>query len=350
MPIKQKQEHLLILRFSAMGDVAMTVPVVRALAQQYPDIKITVASRAGYKAFFEGIHNVSFFEADFSKHHKGILGLWRLFRQLRNLHITTVADLHNVMRSKVVTKLFALTGIKTATTDKLRTERAQLIEPINKVFKPLPQVTHRHIDALAKLGYSVDINKVNLPEKAVLSKDITAVTGIKTGNWIGIAPFAQHNGKVYPKDLMVEVIHELANAPDTKVFLFGGSNAEAEILRQYANSHQNIVVIAAGIFTLQQELKLISNLDVMVSMDSANAHMAAMLDVKVVTLWGATHPYAGFGPFRQPLSNALLSDREQFPMLPTSIYGNKQVPGYENAMRTIIPLAVVNKVNEVLSR
>jgi ADP-heptose:LPS heptosyltransferase len=350
MPIKQKQEHLLILRFSAMGDVAMTVPVVRALAQQYPGLKITVASRAGYKAFFEDIYNVSFFEADFSERHKGVLGLWKLFRQLRNLHITAVADLHNVMRSKVVTKLFALTGIKTATTDKLRKERAQLIAPIIKVFKPLPQVTHRHADALAKLGYNIDIDKVILPEKALLDEDITNVSGFKTCRWIGIAPFAQHTGKVYPKDLMVEVLHELANAPDTKVFLFGGSKAEADILRQYANSQKNIVVIAGGIFTLQQELKLISNLDVMVSMDSANAHMAAMLGVKVITLWGATHPYAGFGPFRQPVSNALLSDREQFPMLPTSIYGNKQVPGYENAMRTITPLAVVNKVNEVLSR
>jgi ADP-heptose:LPS heptosyltransferase len=350
MPIKQKQEHLLILRFSAMGDVAMTVPVVRALAQQYPNLKITVASRAGYKAFFEDIHNVGFFEADFSKSHKGIVGLWKLFWQLRNLHITAVADLHNVMRSKVVTKLFALTGIKTATTDKLRKERAQLIAPISKVFKPLTQVTRRHTDALVKLGYNIDIDKVILPQKALLSEDITASTGVKTGKWIGIAPFAQHTGKVYPKDLIVEVIHQLANAPDIKVFLFGGSKSEAEILHQYANSHQNIVVIAAGIFTLQQELKLISNLDVMVSMDSANAHMAAMLEVKVITLWGATHPYAGFGPFRQPVNNALLSDRDQFPMLPTSIYGNKQVPGYENAMRTITPLAVVNKVNEVLSR
>jgi ADP-heptose:LPS heptosyltransferase len=99
---------------------------------------------------------------------------------------------------------------------------------------------------------------------------------------------------------------------------------------------------------LQQELALISNLDVMVSMDSGNAHIAAMLGVKVITIWGATHPYAGFAPFNQPLENALLSDREKYPMLPTSVYGNKIVPGYEEAMRTITREMVVLRVQKQL--
>jgi len=350
MPHKKRQKHLLILRFSAMGDVAMTVPVIRALVQQYPDVKVTVVSRSSYRAFFENIPNVNFYEADFERFHKGFFGLWKLFKELRNLHIYAVADLHNVMRSKVITKLFAFKGKKTATTDKLRKERAQLTAPNNKVFKPLPQVTLRHADVLAQLGFPIDINKVEFPAKQDLSEDIIAVTGTKTGRWIGIAPFAQHKAKVYPKDLMVEIINTLANTPATKVFLFGGGRAESKILKEYANGHPNIVVIAGGLFILRQELKLISNLDVMISMDSANAHMAAMKGIKVITLWGATHPYAGFGPFKQPLSNALISDRDKYPMLPTSIYGNKAVPGYEDAMRTITPATVIAKVNEVLSQ
>jgi len=350
MPHKKRQKHLLILRFSAMGDVAMTVPVVRALVQQYPDVKVTVASRGSYRAFFEGLPNVNFYETDFDRYHKGFFGLWKLFKELRNLHIYAVADLHNVMRSKVITKLFAFKGKKTATTDKLRKERALLTAPANKVFEPLPQVTLRHADVLAQLGFPIDINKVNFPPKQALSEDVIAVTGTKTGRWIGIAPFAQHRGKVYPKDLIIEVITTLANTPDTKIFLFGGGKAESKILKEYANNNPNIVVIAGGLFILRQELKLISNLDLMISMDSANAHMAAMQGIKVVTLWGATHPYAGFGPFRQPFNNALVSDRDKFPMLPTSIYGNKVVPGYEDAMRTITPAAVVAKVNEVLSK
>ena len=100
----------------------------------------------------------------------------------------------------------------------------------------------------------------------------------------------------------------------------------------------------AGQLKLHQELQLISNLDVMLSMDSGNAHIAAMLGVKVITLWGATHPYAGFSPFDQPKENFLVSDRNMFPKLPTSVYGNKKVAGYEDAMRTILPESIVLKI------
>jgi ADP-heptose:LPS heptosyltransferase len=86
----------------------------------------------------------------------------------------------------------------------------------------------------------------------------------------------------------------------------------------------------------------------MLSMDSGNAHIAAMLGVKVITLWGATHPFAGFSPFNQPLGNALTADRNLFPKLPTSVYGNKMVEGYEDAMRTISVESVINKINSIV--
>lgn len=104
----------------------------------------------------------------------------------------------------------------------------------------------------------------------------------------------------------------------------------------------------AGKLNFHEELQLISNLDIMLSMDSGNAHIAAMLGVKVITLWGATHPFAGFKPFNQLLENCLVSDRVKYPLLPTSVYGNKIVPGYEDAMRTILPDEVVKKINSNL--
>ena len=82
---------------------------------------------------------------------------------------------------------------------------------------------------------------------------------------------------------------------------------------------------------------------------SGNAHIAAMLGVKVITLWGATHPFAGFQPFNQPDDFCLTSDRKQYPFLPTSVYGNKKVAGYENAMRTILPSKVIEKINSNLT-
>lgn len=332
-----------------MGDVAMTVPVIKAFVEQNADVKITVVSIPFYKPFFDGIKNVSFFEVDVKKRHKGFWGLLKLYPDLKKLNIDAIADLHNVLRSKFIRKLFALNGKQVAFTDKGRKEKAALTSLENKEFKQLKSMFERHVETFNKLGFSIDLSHPNFPEKAILSNDILKISGEKANfNWIGIAPFAQYESKVYPQDLMQKVIDELALNTNNKIFLFGGGKKEIEILNQFSNSKQNVIVVA-GKINLKQELQLISNLDVMLSMDSGNAHIAAMLGIKVITLWGATHPFAGFSPFNQPLENCLVSDRNQYPLLPTSVYGNKTVERYEDVMRSISVESVVEKINTVLN-
>jgi ADP-heptose:LPS heptosyltransferase len=331
-----------------MGDVAMTVPVLRALVLQYPEVKITVVSRLFFQPFFDGIPNVNFFGVDLKERHKGFLGLLRLFSDLRKLNIDLVADLHNVLRSKVVRTLFALSGKKVASTDKGRTEKKALTSLTNKVFAPVKPMFERHVDTFKQLGFSIDLTNVQFPEKATLSEEILSITGTKNQNWIGIAPFAQYESKVYPLDLMQQVIDELAKNTNHKLFLFGGGDKEIQLLNQLKSQHENVLVLA-GKLKFKHELDVISNLDVMLSMDSGNSHIAAMLGVKVITLWGATHPYAGFKPFNQPDDFCLTSDRAQYPLLPTSIYGNKKVEGYDEVMRTILPTQVIEKINSNLT-
>ncbi|MEO8237317.1 MAG: glycosyltransferase family 9 protein [Flavobacterium sp.] len=334
------------MRLSAMGDVAMTVPVLRAFVKQYPEVKLTVISRPFFKPFFEGIPNLDFFAFDEKKRHKGFLGLLRLFKDLKKLKIDAFADLHNVLRSKVVSLLFALSGKKTATVDKGREGKKELTRPENKVFKQLPTMFQRHTKVFEELGFPLDLSNPVFPKKVNLSSDILEIIGNKNQKLIGIAPFAQYDSKVYPLDLMTEVIAKLAENQSYKILLFGGGKKEIEILDSLSKPFENVISMA-GKIKFQQELQLISNLEVMLSMDSGNAHIAAMLGVKVVTLWGATHPYAGFAPFNQSLQNALISDRNLFPKLPTSVYGNKIVEGYENAMRTITVDSIVNVLNNL---
>jgi ADP-heptose:LPS heptosyltransferase len=335
------------MRLSAMGDVAMTVPVLRALVNQHPQLKITVISRPFFKPFFEGIPNLTFFAFDEKERHKGFLGLLRLFKDLKGLHIDAFADLHNVLRSKIVRNLFVLSGKKVAAVDKGRQGKKELTRAENKVFQQLPTMFERHVKVFEQLGFTVDLSQPEFPEKAVLTPEIAALIGTNYKKLIGIAPFAQYTSKVYPLDLMQQVIDQLALDTTQAILLFGGGVNEIQQLNALASQYKNVVVVA-GKIKFQQELQLISNLDVMLSMDSGNAHIAAMLGVKVITLWGATHPYAGFLPFNQPFENALTADRKQFPMLPTSVYGNKNVPGYEDAMRTIIPETVVTKIQKAL--
>ena len=322
-----------------MGDVAMTVPVLRALVAQHPEVKITVVSRVFYKPIFKNIPNVNFFSAHVHHRHKGLLGLFRLYKDLKSKGVTEFADLHNVLRSKIIRMLFSFSGIKTATVDKGRAEKAALTRAENKIFKPLSTMFERYATVFEQLGFSLDLSNPVFPPKQKLETEIVDLIGENYQKLIGIAPFAQYDSKVYPLDLMQQVIDKLASTKTHKILLFGGGKKEIELLRSLSKSKENVVVVA-GQLKFKQELQLISNLDVMLSMDSGNAHLAAMLGVKVITLWGATHPFAGFSPFNQPLENALTADGDLFPKLPTSVYGNKKVAGYEDAMRTI-PVAEI---------
>ena len=341
-------QHIAIIRLSAMGDVAMTVPVIRAFAQQYPKVKITMVSRPFFQPFFEGIPNLTFFAFDEKVKHKGFLGLVRLFRELYSLKIDAFVDLHNVLRSQVVRTLFRLSGKQVVAVDKGRAGKKALTRPENKVFKPLTTMFERHSQVFEELGFTLDLSNPIFPEKAVLSDEILKIIGNPNQKLIGIAPFAQYEGKVYPIDLMQEVIDELAKNQNQTIFLFGGGDKEIQLLNQLQNQNVNVIVLA-GKLKFKQELEVISNLDVMLSMDSGNAHIAAMLGVKVITLWGATHPFAGFKPFNQPDDFCLTSDREKFPLLPTSIYGNKKVAGYEDVMRTIAMEKVVATIEQQLN-
>ena len=323
-----------------MGDVAMTVPVLRALVAQHPEVKITVVSRVFYKPIFKNIPNVNFFSAHVHHRHKGLLGLFRLYKDLKSKGITEIADLHSVMRSKIIRMLFSISGKKTAFVDKGRAEKAALTRAENKIFKPLSTMFERYATVFEQLGFSLDLSNPVFPPKQKLDAEIIDLIGENYQKLIGIAPFAQYDSKIYPLDLMQQVIDKLASTKTHKILLFGGGKKEIELLDSISKDKENVLVVA-GQLKFKQELQLISNLDVMLSMDSGNAHLAAILGVKVITLWGATHPFAGFSPFNQPLENALTADSSLYPKLPTSVYGNKKVAGYEDAMRTILPINVV---------
>ncbi|MFD2551548.1 glycosyltransferase family 9 protein [Bizionia sediminis] len=335
-----KPKHILVIRLSAMGDVAMTVPVLRAFTAQYPEVKVTVLTRGNFAPLFRNLENVRVFHADVKGKHKGLPGLYRLSRALKKEGFDAVLDLHKVLRTKVLKPLLGIR--KVVTIDKGRKAKKQLVK--GKVFKQLKTTQQRYLDVFEALGFPISLSQPSFPKPATLNAHILKLVGKKSGKRIGIAPFAAHDGKKYPLNLMKQVIATLSKKH--QVLLFGGGPKEIQILNQLATPPA--VVNVAGALNFNEELDLISNLDVMLAMDSGNAHLAAMLGVKVVTIWGVTHPYAGFAPFNQPEDYALLADRNQYPKIPTSIYGNKYPKHYKDAAGSIPVSSVVEKVIAVM--
>jgi ADP-heptose:LPS heptosyltransferase len=346
--LPHKSKHIAVIRLSAMGDVAMTVPVILALVKQHPNVKITLVSRPFFKPFFDTIPNVTFLSVHTHHRHKGLLGIYRLYKDLKKEHVEAIADLHNVLRSKIVRFLFSLSRKSIACTDKGRGEKKALTSLDNKDFRPLKSMIERHVETFKKLGYAIDLSTPVFLKPLDLSESVKEILGDKNCKWIGIAPFAHYKSKTYPSDLMQQVITELSKEKPIKIALFGGGKHEKELLDKMAEGLENVYNFTK-VISFEEELQLISNLDLMVSMDSGNAHIAAMYGVKTITLWGATHPYAGFMPYNQPMENCLVSDRTQYPLLPTSVYGDKKVEGYEDAMRTISVNDIIQKINSNLA-
>lgn len=330
-----------------MGDVAMTVPVLRVLTQTYPEVKLTIISRPFFKPLFEGIANLNFMEADVYGKHKRF-GLIKLAEEAKLEGIDAVADLHNVIRSKIITNYLKWKGLSTATIDKGRSEKNALVSSSNEGRIEQLKTTHqRYADVFEKLGYPIDLKRHISPERKRLVPKLNALIGVEPKKLVGIAPFAAHSSKAYPLELMEKVIEDLDGSDKYRIFLFGGGKKEIEQLNKIQDSFTNVSSVA-GKLSFEEELILISNLDLMLSMDSGNGHLAAIFGIPVVTLWGVTHPYAGFAPFNQLESHQLTSDRVKYPLIPTSIYGNKYPKGYENAMKTISPETVLEKIKEIL--
>ncbi|HMI02332.1 MAG TPA: glycosyltransferase family 9 protein [Pedobacter sp.] len=346
---------ILVIRFSAMGDVAMVQPVLKEFTTAYPNTELLIVSRDLFRPFFEGMNSLSFHGIDPKGKHKGLFGLYRLFKELKAQNVTAVADLHNNLRSRILTTFFSLAGIRSATVDKGRQEKKMLTRKINKQLIPLALTVQRYADVFIKLGYPFNLkNTLQNPrpealEPGILSPELADLLTAKQSavkqttspsKWIGISPFAQHLQKVYPLHKLEEVLLALAGHGH-QLFIFGGSAEEEKIAATWSGKHQNITTLVKKM-KMADELRFISNLDLMLSMDSSGMHLASLKNIPVVSVWGATHPYAGFLGYGQSIADAVQTDLY---CRPCSVYGN--IPCYRGdfaCMNNLPPQTVVDKV------
>ena len=338
--------HVLVIRLSAMGDVAMTVPVIMEALSQNPKLEITFLSRKPFQNFFPLSDRLHFVAMDTNGEYKGTRGIYKMYKQLNNdSKFTAVADFHNVLRSKVLSSFFKVSGVKVASIEKGRAEKKQLVKKGQAGFMQLKHSSLRYADVLRKLGLNLDFN----PEKrkAYVSLKEEAPLALNKFN-VGFAPFAQHLGKAFPFEKCKEAIAEIAKNKDVNVFLFGGGKKETELLGSLESDN---VFSLAGKYNLKQELAQISKLNVMVSMDSANMHMASLFGIRTISVWGATHYFAGFMGIGQSKKDAIEISVEELDCRPCSIFGNKPCARKDYAcLNYIESKAVSNKINDVLNR
>ena len=346
----KRPEHILVIRLSAPGDVAMTIPVLHSFQKAFPDVRLTILTSKRLAPLFKNL-DATLFLAETKTEHRGFAGLIRLFRQLNGLNTATpidaVADLHHVLRSRIIRKLFAIKGIKTAHIDKGRDEKKALTRKENKILKQLPSAFDRYRNVFLELGFDFRYDFTSIFRDAPLpTEKIIRLTGEKKGKWIGMAPFAAYKEKMYPLEKMAEVIEQIQKQPGLKIILFGGVD-DAERMVQWSAKY-NDIVIAAGKLNLEEELILMSQLDMMVSMDSANMHFASLVNVPVVSVWGATPAFAGFMGWQQGIENAV---QVELFCRPCSVFGNKPCYRGDHAcMKSLSSFSISERVMELLKK
>lgn len=341
---------VLVIRTSSFGDVAMLVPVVYSVAAKYPQDRFSVMTRKAFAPLFENLSfNVNVVPLDIKQHHRGIRGYFRVMRRISTMGFSHVADEHDVLRSKAIRYSMKMTGCKVAKIDKGRNEKKFAIEH-KQLSPPLKHTIQRYQEVFDQLGFPAPMTFSNYFD--FLQKDFSSLKSVvkeKKGKWIGIAPFSKHRGKIYPLRKMEKVIEQLSSEEDVTILLFGAGKEEQKVLSLWADRYPRIIN-TTGKLNLKNELLLISYLDVMLSMDSANMHLASLVQVPVVSIWGATHPAIGFYGFKQDIENAIQIDLD---CRPCSVYGEIPCMRHEEeyaCMERIKEEVVIKNIHKVLAQ
>jgi ADP-heptose:LPS heptosyltransferase len=337
--------EILIIRLSAIGDVAMTIPVIYSAAKANPSDSFTVLTQTFLMPLF--IHrpkNLNILGINTKSSEKSLRGFLRFASALVHHNYDVVLDLHCVIRSRIIDRMFRFRGKRVFMLDKMRKAQKRLTRKPPKHIRPLRLMTERYADVFLAAGLNYEETFVSLyEEQAPDIVRILPVAGEKTGRWIGIAPFARYRGKIYPEQEMESVVEALSGQDGISIFLFGAKGEEEAVLGRWESRYMHTRSVV-GRLSLDQELTLISRLDVLLCMDSANMHFASLVNTPVISIWGATHPYAGFYGYHQTERLAIQTD---LPCRPCSIFGKK--PCYRGdyaCMAQITPEEIVRKIND----
>ena len=350
IPAGLSGKTVLVARLSALGDIAISLPTLYAVCRTFGDTRFIFLTKPRMEGLFVNApSNLTVLTADFAEYH-GVAGLWRLASQLRrDYRVDLFVDLHDVLRTKLLRVFLRLRGVPCAHIDKGRAEKRALIRQRGKQLKQLKTSTACYLETFGRAGISLPVDVAGeilspaSPPCTVYAPGegpedaFAAVSPPKAEGeyWLAVAPFAAHDGKMYPLQLMDKVVKLFAVRSNVRIFLFGfGEKEEVEIEILREGCMDKTVNMARAHLGLSAELALLSHCDAMLSMDSANMHLASLVGLRTVSVWGATHPFAGFYGAGQNPDDAM---QINLPCRPCSIFGNKPCLRHDYACLTLLP-------------
>ena len=298
-------KKILIIRFSSIGDIVLTSPVVRCVKQQIPGAEIHFIT----KKFFSDL-------IEFNPHIDKKIYLQdkvsETIKHLRNQKYDLVIDLHKSIRSKLITTALR---IKTISFDKLNYKKWLLVR-FKKNTLPYKHIVDRYFDELKKINVFNDNKGLEL-----FTNDVTLPL-LPFKNYIAFVIGAKHETKKLPSEKIIEIIKQL----NGNIVLVGGKEDEktGEIIR---NSFPEKIFNGCGRYSVLQSALVISHADVVITHDTGMMHIAAAFKKKIVSIWGNTVPEFGMFPYMPGAENySVIAEVKNLYCRPCSKLGYEKCP------------------------
>ncbi len=303
-------KKILVLRFSSIGDIILTTPVLRCIKKQLPHVELHYCTKKAYSNCIE--HNPYL-----DKIHVLENDLDALVKTLKEEKYDAVIDLHRNLRTTIIKwKL----GVKHYSFDKLNFKKWLFV---NLKINLLPQIhiVDRYLKTAAALGVKDDGQGLDFP---IPKAEIVAIDNFPLAFHLGYIVFAigaQH----YTKRMTKEKIIEFAKQINQPVILVGGKEdyAIGQNIRDVLYNLDVPVINACGQYNLLQSASLLIRARFVVTNDTGMMHIASALKKKIYIAWGSTVPEFGMYPYRTDFVNI---ENKNLPCRPCSKIGFSQCP------------------------
>ena len=334
--------NVLVMRLSVLGNVAMTIPVLYPVCRANPDTRfIMLTKKWPASMFHDRPSNLKVVDFDVKENHSGLFGLLKLAAQLyRYYDVDAVADLHNVSGTWIIDAYMKAKGARIARLDREKAKRRALVK--HRSSEPITPIHDRYRNVFLQLGLEAPDDFTRLYDGCAWPVSPIVLQKEPGQRWIAISPFSSHPNKAYPLELMEQVIAKLNKNENYWLFLMGGGKAEKIALRTIARKYKNVVSMAEVKHKFIDEYALLGQCDLMLTMESANMHLASLVDLQAMTIWGPTSPACGYQGYNQVVQDDIQLEMD---CRPCSITGDKPCKyGDYRCLRNISPDDIAQRV------
>jgi heptosyltransferase-2 len=329
---------ILIVRFSAIGDILLMTPLLRALRRRHADARITVVTRAAFAPLLAHNPRVTEVIAWDEKQSLADLG-----RQLKGRGFSHQMDLHGGLRSLALRRLV---GGRWTTYPKHRTARAVLIRTKKAVYRDLRPVAERYFDAAGDLDVAPDESSLEmfLPRPAIhAAEQFLAPHGIGSiRQLIAVAPGAAHFTKRWPVHHWTALVRRLVENGNDVVVV--GGPEDRDLAATVALAGGDRALSAAGSFDLPGSAAVLKRARALVSGDTGVMHMATAVGTPVLALFGPTVEAFGFLPYH---AKATVLQRDLY-CRPCSAHGGAKCPEvHHRCLQDLMPEDVLDALRKL---